>query len=86
MNDVAEFIKIRQKIEFLATEIDARVGRKVPQSRTKLDEAAELLAKLTAMADNDVQLVAVTRLTRLLTKLGTKVGTPKTKTVRSAEK
>jgi hypothetical protein len=75
MNNVAEFIKVRQEIELLAKEIDILIERKtMPRSKTRLDEATELLTKLTAMADNDVQEIAVARLTRLLTKLGTKVG------------
>jgi hypothetical protein len=80
MNNVAEFIEIRQRIEFLAKEITGLFERKtMPQSKHKLDEATELLVKLTALADNDVQEIAVGRLTRLLATLGTKVGalTPK---------
>jgi|WetSurMetagenome_2_1015567.scaffolds.fasta_scaffold1517373_1 hypothetical protein len=79
MSNVPEFIKTRQQIELLAKEIAILVDRKAtPQSKAKLDEANELLAKLTAMADNDVQHIAVGRLTRLLGKLGTKVGAMKT--------
>ena len=80
MNNVAEFIEIRQRIELLAKEIAGLSERKtMPQSQNKLDEATGLLAKLTAMADNDVQEIVVGRLTRLLATLGTKVGalTPK---------
>ena len=74
MNNVAEFIEIRQRIEFLAKEITGLFDRKtMPQSKYKLDEATELLVKLTALADNDVQQIAVGRLTRLLATLGTKV-------------
>ena len=58
----------------LAKEIAMLVERKtMPQSKARLDEATELLAKLTALADNDVQEVAVGRLTRLLGHLGVKV-------------
>jgi hypothetical protein len=74
MNNVAEFIEIRQGIESLAKEITMLVERKtLPQSKVRLDEATQLLVKLTALADNDVQEVAVGRLTRLLGSLGTKV-------------
>jgi hypothetical protein len=76
MNNVAEFIEIRQRIELLAKEVAGLSERKtVLQSKHKLDEALELLVKLTAMADNDVQEIAVGRLTRLLANLGTKVNT-----------
>ncbi len=74
MSNVAEFIEVRQRIEFLAKEIETLIERKtMSESKTRLDESAELLTKLTAMADNDVQEIAVGRLTRLLTKLATKV-------------
>ena len=85
MNNVAEFIQIRQGIESLAKEIATLVERKtMPQSKVRLDEATELLVKLTALADNDVQEIAVGRLTRLLGSLGTKVGAlkPKKRVVR----
>jgi hypothetical protein len=78
MSNVAEFVKIRQQIELLAKEIPILVERKAtPQSKAKLEEANDLLAKLTAMADNDVQEIAVGRLTRLIGKLGIKVGAMK---------
>jgi hypothetical protein len=74
MNNVAEFIEVRQQIESLAKEIETLIERNImTQSRTRLDETVELLTKLTAMADNDVQEIAVGRLTRLLAKLATKV-------------
>jgi hypothetical protein len=74
MNNVAEFIEIRQKIELLAKQIAVLVERKtMPQSRTRLDEASGLLVKLKAMADNDVQEIAVGRLTRVLATLENKV-------------
>jgi hypothetical protein len=85
MNNVAEFIQIRQGIESLAKEILRLVERKtMPQSKMRLDEATELLVKLTALADNDVQEIAVGRLTRLLGSLGAKVGTlrPKKRVVK----
>lgn len=74
MNNVAEFIEVRQGIESLAKEIAVLVGRKtLPESKVRLDKAMELLTKLTSLADNDVQDNAVTRLTRLLGSLETKV-------------
>lgn len=74
MNNVAEFIKVRQGIESLAQEITVLVGRKtMPESKIRLDEAMELLAQLTKIADNDVQENAVTRLTRVLGTLQTKI-------------
>jgi len=80
MSDIAEFIKIRQQIESLAQEIPVLAERKtMPASRLRLDEATELLARLTSIADNDVQEVAVGRLTRLLASLERKVGTLETK-------
>jgi hypothetical protein len=80
MSDVAEFIKIRQQIESLAKEIPVLLERKtMPASKLRLDEATELLAKLTSIADNDVQEVAVGRLTRLLASLRPKVGALETK-------
>jgi hypothetical protein len=80
MNNVAEFIEVRQQIELLAKEIETYIVRKaMAQSKARLDEATELLTKLTVMADNDVQEIAVVRLTKVLAKLGTKVGTPDVK-------
>jgi hypothetical protein len=85
MNNVAEFIAIRQRIESFAKEIATLIERKtLPQSKLKLDEATELLVKLRSIADNDVQETAVDRLTRLLANLGTKVValTPKKRVVK----
>jgi hypothetical protein len=80
MSNVAEFIAIRQQIELLAKQITTLVERRaVPQAKTKFDEARDLLAKLTALADNDVQEVVIGRLTRLLGSLEKKVGTLKPK-------
>jgi hypothetical protein len=89
MNNVAEFIEVRQRIEFLAKEITVLIERKgIPQSKTKLDEASELLVKLTSMADNDVQHIAVGRLTRLLATLTKTITaqTPKKRVAKSAAK
>lgn len=76
MSNVARFIEIREHIESLAEHIVVTGERKVMlESSQKLDEAMKLLAKLTDMADNDVQEVVVERLTVLLSRLGTKVET-----------
>jgi hypothetical protein len=75
MTNVAEFIEIRQHIELLTQQIAVSTERKaIPESSHRLDEAVQLLATLTAMADNDVQEIAVGRLTRRLNTLGIKVG------------
>jgi hypothetical protein len=74
MGTIQEFISIREQIESLAKEIPLLVERKtMPQPKVKLDEAAQLLVQLTSMVDNDVQVVAVGRLTRLLGTLRIKV-------------
>ncbi len=76
MSNVAKFIEIREHIESLAEHIVVTGERKVMlESSQKLDEATKLLAKLTDMADNDVQEVVIERLTVLLSRLGTKVET-----------
>ena len=73
--NVPEFIEIRQQIESLAGQIGLSLQLKeMPKSKHRFDEAVQLLAKLTALANNDVQNIAVTRLTRQLTGLGVKVG------------
>jgi hypothetical protein len=72
--NVPEFIRIRQRIESLANEIGTSVHEKeMPRSKNKLDEANLLLGKLTALANNDVQEIAVSRLTRQLAGFGVKV-------------
>jgi len=74
MDNIAEFVEVRQGIESLAKEIAVLVGRKtLPESKTRLDEATELLARLARLAENDVQEHAVARLTSLLGGLQTKV-------------
>jgi hypothetical protein len=86
MNNVAEFIEARQGIESLAKEIAVLVGRKtMPESKIRLDEALEMLAKLTTLADNDVQDNAVIRLTHLLGGLQAKIGAlaPKKRVVKA---
>jgi hypothetical protein len=72
--NVAEFIQIRQQIESLANQIGLSVQQKeMPRSKNKFDEAVQLLEKLAAMANNDVQDIAVARLTRQLAAFGIKV-------------
>ena len=74
MSNVAEFIETRLQIESLVQQIASSAERKaIPQSKQRLDEAARLLETLKAMADNDVQEIAVGRLTRQLAGLGKKV-------------
>lgn len=74
MSNVAAFITIREQIESLAKEIPMLIEQKMtPQSKLMLDEATQLLTQLTSMADNDVQVIAVGRLTRLLETLRVKV-------------
>lgn len=76
MNNVAEFIKIREQIESHANKISRLLEQNnVAQPKLMLDQAASLLARLTAMGDNDVQVIAIGRLTRLLGSLRNKVTT-----------
>lgn len=80
MNNVAEFIRIREQIESHAKEITALLAQNImPQSKTMLDDAAGLLVQLTDMVDNDVQVTAVGRLTWLLDSLRAKVGAAEAK-------
>jgi hypothetical protein len=75
MLNVVEFIIIRQRIELLAKQIAYTTAHKAPaESSLRLDEASKLLVTLTAMASNDVQDIAIGRLTGQLTGLGTTVG------------
>lgn len=75
MNDVAEFIRIREQIESHAKDISKLLEQStvVAAPKVLLDQASGLLAQLTAMVDNDIQVTAVGRLTRLLGTLNTKV-------------
>lgn len=74
MNDVAEFIRIREQIESHAGIVSKLLGEgTVAEPKLILDQASGLLAQLTAMVDNDIQVTAVGRLTRLLGTLSTKV-------------
>lgn len=76
MTNVVEFIRIRQRIELLAKQIAVSAEQKViPESNHRLDEASQLLATLKAMADNEVQEIAIKRLTSLIAHLGVKVAT-----------
>ena len=75
MGNVAEFIRIRQRIELLAKQIAVSTEQKsAAESSHRLDEASQLLVTLTAMANNDIQDIVIGRLTRQLAGLGTKVG------------
>lgn len=74
MNNVAQFIKIREQIESYANNISKLLGQGTAgETRLMLDKAAGLLTELTAMVDNDIQVIAVGRLTRLLNTLRAKV-------------
>jgi uncharacterized protein YPO0396 len=78
MATVAEFIEVRQKIELLVKQIALLTERKVAlDSAQRLEQAAQFLETLKAMADNDVQEICVGRLTRELASLRTKVGSLK---------
>jgi phage shock protein A len=80
MSSIAEFIKIREHIEALATKITLLTERKAAlESKQRLDEANKHLDTLKTMVANDVQVIVVERLTRQLTRLGTKVETMLTK-------
>lgn len=80
MTNVVEFIRIRQRIELLIKQIAVSTEQKViPETNRRFEEATQLLAALTALANNDVQETAVTRLTRQLATLGKKVGSLKGK-------
>jgi hypothetical protein len=75
MTNVVEFIRIRQRIELLAKQIDFTTKQKAAaESTQRLDEASKLLVTLTAMANNDIQDIVIGRLTRQLASLGIKVG------------
>jgi hypothetical protein len=74
MNDVAEFIRIREQIEAQTSDISRLLGEgRVAEPKVMLDQAGGLLTQLAAMVDNDIQVTAVGRLTRLLDSLSTKV-------------
>ena len=75
MNDVAEFIRIREQIESRAKDISKLLEQSTVLAPPKvlLDQASGLLEQLTAMVDNDIQVTAVGRLTRLLGTLSAKI-------------
>jgi hypothetical protein len=74
MSSIAEFIKIREHIEALATKITLLAERKASlEAKQRLDEANKHLDTLKTMVANDVQVIVIERLTRQLTRLGTKV-------------
>jgi inorganic triphosphatase YgiF len=75
MTNVTEFIRIRQRIELLAKQIESTIKEKAAdESSKKLEEASELLVRLTDMANNDIQDIVIGRLTRQLASFGIKVG------------
>jgi hypothetical protein len=75
MTNVVEFIRIRQRIELLAKQIDFTTKQKAAaESSQRLDEASKLLVTLTVMANNDIQDIVIGRLTRQLASLGINVG------------
>lgn len=74
MTSIAEFIKVRESIEELATQTTLFVARKeVQNSRKHLDKANQQLEVLKTMVANDTQVIVDTRLSAQLAGLGTKV-------------
>ncbi len=74
MNNVAEFITIREQIESHANDVSKLLGQgTVAEAKPMLDRATDLLTKLTTMVENDIQVIVVGRLTRLLNTLRSKV-------------
>jgi hypothetical protein len=74
MTTIEEFIKAREAIEKLATQIIACIERKsVKESRKCLDDANQKLEVLRAMVANDIQVRVNSRLTAQLDGLGAKV-------------
>ncbi len=80
MTNVAEFIRIRQRIELLTKQIEyTTASKEATGSIQRFDEATKLLVTLAAMANNDVQEIVIRRLTRQLINLGIKIRTLKGK-------
>jgi hypothetical protein len=74
MSTVAEFIEVRKSIETLTAKITMfNEHNAVQDSKQHLDEANRQLVVLNAMVDNDVQVIAASRLSRQLIGLGAKV-------------
>jgi hypothetical protein len=74
MSNIADFIKIRKNIETLAAKIAICIKQnEIQDSRNYLDEANRQLELLKPMVDNDVQIIAVGRLTRHLADLRNKI-------------
>ncbi len=74
MSNIAEFIETRKNIETLAAKITICINQnEIQDSRKHLEEANRQLELLKPMVDNDVQIIAVGRLTRHLTDLGNKI-------------
>lgn len=74
MTTIEEFIKAREAIEKLATEITAFVERKsVKESRKCLDDANQKLEVLKTMVANDIQVKVISRLTAQLAGFSAKI-------------
>ncbi|MEN6318175.1 MAG: hypothetical protein ABFD82_05420 [Syntrophaceae bacterium] len=74
MSSIAEFIKARESIEELATQLTLLVGLKAVQdSRKHLDKANRQLEVLRTMVSNDTQVIVDSRLSAQLAGLRTKV-------------
>ena len=80
MSNIAEFIETRKNIETLAAQIAVCIKQnEIQDSKKHLDEANRQLELLKPMVDNDVQIIAVGRLTRHLADLGNKIAKTGTK-------
>jgi len=74
MTSIAEFIKARESIEELATQITLFVENKAVQdSRKHLDKANQQLEVLKSMVANDTQVMVDSRLSARLAHLGMKI-------------
>lgn len=74
MTSIAEFIKVRENIEKLVTQITHFVELKsVQNSREYLDKANQQLEVLKTMVSNDTQVNSDIRLSAQLAQLGTRV-------------
>ncbi len=74
MTTIEEFIRAREGIEKLATQLIVFVERKaVKESRKVLDDANQKLEVLKTMVANDVQVNVASRLTAQLGGLGAKI-------------
>lgn len=74
MTTIEEFIKAREAIEKLASQITVLVERKsVKESRTFIDNANQKLEILKTMVANDIQVNVIGRLTAQLDGLSMKI-------------